>query len=55
VKQGCSLRKLLKELDKNIWLEGYDTTIDIKDGASLANVIFDGVAASTPANYKTRT
>jgi len=39
----------------NIWLEGYAKNIDMKDGGSLANVIIDGVAASTIADYKTGT
>ncbi len=39
----------------NIWLEGYDTNIDMKDDGPLANVIIDGVAASTTADYKTGT
>jgi len=39
----------------NIWLEGYTENIDMKDGGSLANVIIDGVAASTSAVYKTGT
>ena len=39
----------------NIWLEGYAKNIDMKDGGSLANVIIDGVAASTSAVYKTGT
>ncbi|CAI8426590.1 MAG: Uncharacterised protein [Polaribacter sejongensis] len=39
----------------NIWLEGYAKNIDMKDGGSLANVIIDGVAASTSVVYKTGT
>lgn len=39
----------------NIWLEGYTKNIDMKDGGSLTNVIIDGVAASTSADYKTGT
>ena len=39
----------------NIWLEGYDDNIDMKNEGSLANVIIDGVAASTTADYKTGT
>lgn len=39
----------------NIWLEGYDTNIDMKDNGPLANVIIDGNAASTTAQYKTGT
>jgi len=39
----------------NIWLEGYAKNIDMKDGGSLENVIIDGVAASTTADYKTGT
>ena len=39
----------------NIWLEGYAKNIDMKDGGSLANVIIDGAAASTTADYKTGT
>ncbi|ARV15434.1 hypothetical protein [Polaribacter sp. SA4-12] len=39
----------------NIWLEGYAKNIDMKDDGPLANVIIDGVAASTTADYKTGT
>ena len=39
----------------NIWLEGYDKNIDMKDDGPLTNVIIDGVAASTSAEYKTGT
>ena len=37
----------------NIWLEGYETNIDMKDGGSLSNVQIDGADASTTADYKT--
>ena len=39
----------------NIWLEGYDTNIDMKDGGALSNVQIDGTDASTTADYKTGT
>jgi hypothetical protein len=39
----------------NIWLEGYTKNIDMKDDGALENVIIDGVAASTTADYKTGT
>ncbi|ARV06827.1 hypothetical protein BTO04_09075 [Polaribacter sp. SA4-10] len=39
----------------NIWLEGYDDNIDMKNEGPLENVIIDGVAASTTADYKTGT
>ncbi|TXD46308.1 hypothetical protein [Polaribacter sp. IC073] len=39
----------------NVWLEGYAKNIDMKDGGSLANVIIDGSAATTTAEYKTGT
>ena len=39
----------------NIWLEGYDTNIDMKDGGELSNVQIDGTDASTTADYKTGT
>ncbi|WP_343330903.1 hypothetical protein [Polaribacter staleyi] len=39
----------------NIWLEGYDKNIDMKDDGPLANVIIDGSAATTTADYKTGT
>ena len=39
----------------NIWLEGYAKNIDMKDGGPLANVIIDGAAATTTAEYKTGT
>ena len=39
----------------NIWLEGYERNIDMKDDGPLANVIIDGATASTTADYKTGT
>ncbi|AUC16383.1 hypothetical protein BTO06_15030 [Tenacibaculum sp. SZ-18] len=39
----------------NIWLEGYDKNIDMKDGGSLSNVQIDGSDADTTADYKTGT
>ena len=39
----------------NIWLEGYAKNIDMKDNGPLANVIIDGAAATTTADYKTGT
>jgi len=39
----------------NIWLEGYDTNIDMKDGGALSNVQIDGADASTTKDYKTGT
>ena len=39
----------------NIWVEGYDTNIDMKDGGALSNVQIDGTDASTTADYKTGT
>ena len=39
----------------NIWLEGYDTNIDMKDNGPLENVIIDGNNASKTAEYKTGT
>ena len=39
----------------NLYLEGYDKNIDMKDGGSLSNVIIDGVAATTTDAYNTGT
>ena len=39
----------------NIWLEGYDTNIDMKDNGPLENVVIDGNNASKTAEYKTGT
>ncbi|PQJ69180.1 hypothetical protein [Polaribacter butkevichii] len=39
----------------NIWLEGYAKNIDMKDDGPLANVMIDGSAATTTAEYKTGT
>ena len=39
----------------NIWLEGYDTNIDMKDDGALFNVQIDGADASTTKDYKTGT
>jgi hypothetical protein len=39
----------------NIWLEGYDTNIDMKDGGALSNVQIDGADASITKAYKTGT
>ncbi|MXV37324.1 hypothetical protein GO491_01340 [Flavobacteriaceae bacterium Ap0902] len=37
----------------NLYLSGYETNIDMKDGGDLTNVIIDGEAASTSADYNT--
>jgi hypothetical protein len=52
---GLQFKKTSGATITNIWLEGYDTNIDMKDGGSLDNVIIDGVSASTTADYKTGT
>ncbi|AUC85954.1 hypothetical protein CW731_11920 [Polaribacter sp. ALD11] len=39
----------------NLYLEGYAKNIDMKDDGPLANVIIDGSAATTTAEYKTGT
>ena len=39
----------------NIWLEGYDTNIDMKDGGAVSNVQIDGADASITKAYKTGT
>ncbi len=39
----------------NLYLSGYDTNIDMKDGGPLANVIIDGAAATTTNTYNTGT
>ena len=35
----------------NLYLSGYDTNIDMKDGGALSNVIIDGVNAATDVAY----
>ena len=52
---GLQFKKTSGATITNIWLEGYEKNIDMKDGGSLDNVIIDGVAASTTADYKTGT
>ena len=52
---GLQFKKTSGGTITNIWLEGYTTNIDMKDGGALENVIIDGVAASTTAEYKTGT
>jgi len=52
---GLQFKKTSGATITNIWLEGYEKNIDMKDGGDLANVIIDGVAASTTADYKTGT
>ena len=39
----------------NIYLEGYDTNVDMRDGGPLANVQIDGAAATTTDDYNTGT
>lgn len=39
----------------NLYLSGYDTNIDMKDDGPLANVIIDGVAATTTDAYDSGT
>ncbi|MDT0553680.1 hypothetical protein [Urechidicola vernalis] len=39
----------------NLYLEGYDTNIDMKDGGSLDNVKIDGASATTSDAYNTGT
>ena len=52
---GLQFKKTSGGTITNIWLEGYTKNIDMKDGGPLDNVIIDGVAASTTAEYKTGT
>jgi len=52
---GLQFKKTSGATITNIWLEGYERNIDMKDGGDLANVIIDGAAASTTADYKTGT
>ena len=52
---GLQFKKTSGATITNIWLEGYEKNIDMKDGGSLDNVLIDGVAASTTADYKTGT
>jgi hypothetical protein len=52
---GLQFKKTSGATITNIWLEGYEKNIDMKDGGSLDNVIIDGVSASTTADYKTGT
>lgn len=39
----------------NLFLSGYDTNIDMKDGGALSNVLIDGVAATTTDAYNSGT
>jgi hypothetical protein len=39
----------------NLYLEGYDTNIDMRDDGPLANVVIEGAAATTTAAYNTGT
>jgi len=39
----------------NLYLEGYATQIDMKDNGPIANVIIDGVSATTTTDYNTGT
>jgi hypothetical protein len=52
---GLQFKKTSGATITNIWLEGYDDNIDMKDGGALSNVQIDGAAASTTADYKTGT
>ncbi len=52
---GLQFKKNSGATISNIWLEGYDKNIDMKDGGSLQNVIIDNTAASITADYKTGT
>ena len=52
---GLQFKKTSGATITNIWLEGYDDNIDMKDGGALSNVQIDGVDASTTADYKTGT
>jgi hypothetical protein len=52
---GLQFKKTSGATITNIWLEGYEKNIDMKDGGDLTNVIIDGVAASINADYKTGT
>ena len=53
--RGLQFKKNSGATISNIWLEGYDKNIDMKDGGSLQNVIIDNTVASTTADYKTGT
>ena len=52
---GLQFKKTSGATITNIWLEGYEKNIDMKDGGDLENVIIDGAAASTTLDYKTGT
>ena len=52
---GLQFKKTSGATITNIWLEGYDDNIDMKDGGALSNVQIDGADASTTADYKTGT
>ena len=52
---GLQFKKQSGATITNIWLEGYDTNIDMKDDGDLSNVKIDGADASTTADYKTGT
>ena len=50
-----SLKKQSGATITNLYLSGYTKQIDMKDGGPLANVLIDGTAATTTANYNTGT
>tara|TARA_B110000503_G_scaffold11917_1_gene16053 strand:+ start:176 stop:796 length:621 start_codon:yes stop_codon:yes gene_type:complete len=52
---GLQFKKTSGATITNIWLEGYDDNIDMKDGGALSNVQIDGADASITADYKTGT
>jgi hypothetical protein len=52
---GLQFKKTSGATITNIWLEGYDDNIDMKDGGALSSIQIDGADASTTADYKTGT
>ena len=39
----------------NVFIEGYETNLDMKDSGPVTNVLLDGAAAAVSGNYKTGT
>ena len=39
----------------NVFIEGYETNLDMKDSGPVTNVVLDGAAAAVSGNYKTGT
>lgn len=49
---GLQFKKQSGATITNLWLEGYTTNIDMKDGGALSNVQIEGADATTTATYQ---